>query len=682
MRPKDNLRPEGDSPFKNVEKTSKFITTQTSKEERIKNSERNQSSISLSDSKTTVTKVDKNAPRHGAILLTTKTVVTVVDNSANGQPRKEGKVHYTKENISNTQQFTNKELKSTTQQTHLRQDTKTSIVERGCEVHQNDNRSNISSTSTFNGSRNNLDKTSKTTTGNTITSGSSTRDYDATKYSQNSEQNFNRKNLMSSSTDVSNSVLYRKEESTNKDLKQSLSTTGAMQRKSISNLADNAFYSNAQDRKSISSTHRQAQGTIGTSSVKNSTSSSNIFNSSTTSNQRQSSTSKHVTSSSVVNSSSSSTQHNVHSTTGTTRYINSASDQQHLHGNSGQNLMSTDNSRSSSNINKQHLTSSNMTGSTSNQQHLHGTTGSSTQNLTSSDNARSSSNTNQQHGMSGTSTQHLTSSNVKGSNSNQQHLYGTTGSSTQNLTSSDNTRSSSNIDQQHGMSGSSTQHLTSSNMTGSTSNQQHSHTTTGSSTQHTMSKKNISSSSTINQQHLHGTSGSDNTGSSSSNNQFFLHGTNGSSNNARQPHGAAGVSSKNLSSSNNLGFHQHLQGMGSASTNIQHLSQGTTGSSKLISSSSNIIDSSTYSRKTSSAFDSKSTSLTSRQSTAKRYGNQSSIILGSGDTPNSSSYRTEYVKSPTGPCLVTKLGSGGDFKHTRSTKSHQFYTPLPKEEKK
>lgn len=75
-----------------------------------------------------------------------------------------------------------------------------------------------------------------------------------------------RKNVLTSSTDVNNSVFHRKANlSTNSNEalhSNSMSSTAAIQRKSISNLHDQAIYNTSSDRKSYSSLHRQGKETI------------------------------------------------------------------------------------------------------------------------------------------------------------------------------------------------------------------------------------------------------------------------------------------------------------------------------------------------------------------------------------------------------------------------------------
>lgn len=106
------------------------------------------------------------------------------------------------------------------------------------------------------------------------------RDYVSSNASDQSHQTNNqqhhRKNVLTSSTDVNNSVFHRKanlSSNSNEALhSNSMSSTAAIQRKSISNLHDQAIYNNASsDRKSYSSMHRQGKDT-----VSHSTSSSTI----------------------------------------------------------------------------------------------------------------------------------------------------------------------------------------------------------------------------------------------------------------------------------------------------------------------------------------------------------------------------------------------------------------------
>lgn len=90
-------------------------------------------------------------------------------------------------------------------------------------------------------------------------------------------QHHHRKNVLTSSTDVNNSVFHRKANlSTNSNEalhSNSMSSTAAIQRKSISNLHDQAIYNTSSDRKSYSSLHRQGKDT-----VSHSTSSSTVNN--------------------------------------------------------------------------------------------------------------------------------------------------------------------------------------------------------------------------------------------------------------------------------------------------------------------------------------------------------------------------------------------------------------------
>lgn len=85
--------------------------------------------------------------------------------------------------------------------------------------------------------------------------------------SSNQQQQHHRKNVLTSSTDVNNSVFHRKANlSTNSNEalhSNSMSSTAAIQRKSISNLHDQAIYNNSSsDRKSYSSMHRQGKDTV------------------------------------------------------------------------------------------------------------------------------------------------------------------------------------------------------------------------------------------------------------------------------------------------------------------------------------------------------------------------------------------------------------------------------------
>lgn len=84
---------------------------------------------------------------------------------------------------------------------------------------------------------------------------------------QQHQQQHHRKNVLTSSTDVNNSVFHRKANlSTNSNEalhSNSMSSTAAIQRKSISNLHDQAIYNNtSSDRKSYSSLHRQGKETV------------------------------------------------------------------------------------------------------------------------------------------------------------------------------------------------------------------------------------------------------------------------------------------------------------------------------------------------------------------------------------------------------------------------------------
>lgn len=79
-------------------------------------------------------------------------------------------------------------------------------------------------------------------------------------------QQHHRKNVLTSSSDVNNAVFHRKANlSTNSNEalhSNSMSSTAAIQRKSISNLHDQAIYNTSSDRKSYSSLHRQGKETI------------------------------------------------------------------------------------------------------------------------------------------------------------------------------------------------------------------------------------------------------------------------------------------------------------------------------------------------------------------------------------------------------------------------------------
>lgn len=83
---------------------------------------------------------------------------------------------------------------------------------------------------------------------------------------QQQQHQHHRKNVLTSSTDVNNSVFHRKANlSTNSNEalhSNSMSSTGAIQRKSISNLHDQAIYNTSSDRKSYSSLHRQGKETV------------------------------------------------------------------------------------------------------------------------------------------------------------------------------------------------------------------------------------------------------------------------------------------------------------------------------------------------------------------------------------------------------------------------------------
>lgn len=105
-----------------------------------------------------------------------------------------------------------------------------------------------------------------TTNQSTITSNKSTinseqkRDYVNTNASTQSEQKqHHRKNILTSREDVSNSVFHRKDgivSNSNEAVhSNSLSTAAAIQRKSISNLHDQALFTSS-NRKSLSSMHR------------------------------------------------------------------------------------------------------------------------------------------------------------------------------------------------------------------------------------------------------------------------------------------------------------------------------------------------------------------------------------------------------------------------------------------
>ncbi|XP_031631777.1 uncharacterized protein LOC116346019 [Contarinia nasturtii] len=84
--------------------------------------------------------------------------------------------------------------------------------------------------------------------------------------SQTNTQQHHRKNVLTSSTDVNNSVFHRKANlasNSNEALhSNSMSSTAAIQRKSISNLHDQAIYNTSSDRKSYSSMHRQGKETV------------------------------------------------------------------------------------------------------------------------------------------------------------------------------------------------------------------------------------------------------------------------------------------------------------------------------------------------------------------------------------------------------------------------------------
>lgn len=100
------------------------------------------------------------------------------------------------------------------------------------------------------------------------------RDYVSSNASTNQNnqalQSHHRKNVLTSSTDVNNSVFHRKANlSTNSNEalhSNSMSSTAAIQRKSISNLHDQAIYNTSSDRKSYSSMHRQGKETVSHSS--------------------------------------------------------------------------------------------------------------------------------------------------------------------------------------------------------------------------------------------------------------------------------------------------------------------------------------------------------------------------------------------------------------------------------
>lgn len=81
--------------------------------------------------------------------------------------------------------------------------------------------------------------------------------------SHTSQQSHHRKNVLTSSEDVSNSVFHRKSNLTSNSNdalhSNSLSSTAAIQRKSISNLHDAAIYNVPTDRQSYSSLHRQGK---------------------------------------------------------------------------------------------------------------------------------------------------------------------------------------------------------------------------------------------------------------------------------------------------------------------------------------------------------------------------------------------------------------------------------------
>lgn len=84
--------------------------------------------------------------------------------------------------------------------------------------------------------------------------------------SQANPQHHHRKNVLTSATDVNNSVFHRKanlSSNSNEALhSNSMSSTAAIQRKSISNLHDQAIYNTTSDRKSYSSLHRQGKDTV------------------------------------------------------------------------------------------------------------------------------------------------------------------------------------------------------------------------------------------------------------------------------------------------------------------------------------------------------------------------------------------------------------------------------------
>lgn len=112
--------------------------------------------------------------------------------------------------------------------------------------------------------------------------------------SQQQQQQHHRKNVLTSSTDVNNAVFHRKanlSSNSNEALhSNSMSSTAAIQRKSISNLHDQAIYNSSSDRKSYSSLHRQGKET-----VSHSTSSSTVQ-----SHQQQGGSTSHSHSSSHV----------------------------------------------------------------------------------------------------------------------------------------------------------------------------------------------------------------------------------------------------------------------------------------------------------------------------------------------------------------------------------------------
>lgn len=94
------------------------------------------------------------------------------------------------------------------------------------------------------------------------------RDYTASTPSsssvdQGSSSTHHRKNVLTSSSDVTNAVFHRKanlSSNSNEALhSNSMSSTAAIQRKSISNLHDQAIYNTSADRKSYSSLHRQGK---------------------------------------------------------------------------------------------------------------------------------------------------------------------------------------------------------------------------------------------------------------------------------------------------------------------------------------------------------------------------------------------------------------------------------------